>query len=242
MFRPHKVYLDNQDISLLKFDSINDIQPLTDMSPPVLNNEAQAMNVSIGGSFQVDQFLNANYRDKKSTHKARAFLIYLTQNIDDSILRFGSNGGIFYKGNLVPEGDLGKVLQNITNKKSKTLVHGEYYMLSCLTGAPPSILNLINPSKLKMCNLQLDYKTKGPPMAQSVPQAKPKKIPLPPGSLGNEQIVIKTANPFTFKPQGTSKPHPILKTPTTVSKQKPPVSNVQKKFNAKPAPAWYKIL
>ncbi len=242
MYHPQKIYLNSQDKFSLGFDRVTDIQPLKEMSPPILNTESQAMNLAIGNKFEVDEFLSKHYRDKKSFNKARALLTYLTQKIDDAILRFGTNGGIFYKTNLVPDGDLVQVLQNITSKKSKTLVHGEYYILSSLTGAPTSLLNLVNPSKLKMCNLQTEYKTSGPPMAQTVPLAKPKKIPLPPGPAREEKIEIKTANPFSFKPQLKPSQSSILKTATTIPKPKIPVSAVQKKYNAKAAPAWYKIL
>jgi len=245
MFRPQKVYLDKQDKNLLTYDLFTDIQPLTTMpaNAPVLNTEAAAMNVAVGSRFDIEHFLGVNYPDKKTIQKARTVLTYLNNQLDDSILKLGANGGFYYKSSLVPEGDLSKILQNLVSKKSKTLVHGEYYILSCLVSAPPSILNLINPSKLKICNSQMQYKLKGPPMGATVPAPKPKFIPLPPGPLSKEAMVeVKTANPFNYKPNLPPKNPPILKTATTISKDKRAPSAVQKKFNAKTVPAWYKVL
>lgn len=265
MFSPQKVYVieGNSNNDSLGFDLFSDIEPLKvtkqkkavtltaspkkqknpNMSPPILNNEAQAMASASGYSFDPANYLAQNYSDKKSFHKASTLLAFLCQNIDKSLLAFGTNGGIFYKHNLVPEARLVEVLQNIANKKSKTLCQGEYYVLSCLTNAPASILAQINQNKLKICNVQQDYKTKGPPMANKVPLAVPKKVPLPPGpTTGYSNVEVKTANPFSVKLVPKPKPKSILKTSVKVMKPAVHTSAVQKKFNAKPTPAWYKIL
>jgi len=242
MFTPQKVYIDKQDKSLLTYDLFTDIQPLTTMPAPVLNTEAAAMDTAVGVRFDIDRYLSSNYTDKKTFQNARTLLTYLKDNLDDSILKIGSNGGFYYKSTLVPEGDLPKILQNIVSKKSKTLVHGEYYILSCLASAPASILNLINPSKLKMCNAQIQYNLKGPPMGAAVPTPKPKFIPLPPGSSKDNRVEVRTANPFNYKPNLQTKNPPILKTATTIARDKRTPSAVQKKFNAKAVPAWYKVL
>lgn len=238
---PQKVYLDPKDRQTLTFDRKADIEPLT-MTPPILNNEAQAMNAAVGDNFDIESFLSKHYRDKKSVAKARAVLAYLTRKVDDSTINFGSNGGIFYRQNLVPDADLVAVLQSLTNRKGKTLSQGEYFVLNSLAGAPPDILSAINPAKLKLCNIQFEYKTRGPPSSSKVPVSKPAKIPLPPSQTRDSNIVIRTANPFLYKPFPNLQPRTILKTKTQIMKPKLPASAVQKKFNAKPAPAWYKIL
>lgn len=249
MFRPQKVYIDKQDNNLLTYDLFTDIQPLSTMptnnpstSQPVLNTESQAMESAVGRRFEVDHFLGVHYKDRKTLEKARTLLTYLNTHLDNSILKFGTNGGFYYKSTLVPEGNLANILQNIVAKKSKTLVHGEYYILSCLLNAPTNILELVNPSKLKMCNAQIQYNTNGPPMSASAPPPKPKFIPLPPGVSKDSRVEVRTANPFNYKPNLVTKNPPILKTATAITKDKRVPSAVQKKFNSKAAPAWYKVL
>lgn len=249
MFRPQRVYIKENDNTAIDFDLFTDIEPLknsTAMLPtaPILDSQAESMGASIGSSFEVDHFLNQFYKNKKTVHKARAILTYLQKNIDGSVLRFGTNGGIFFKGGLLPDADLTRVLENLTAKKSNTLVNGEYYLITQLTSAPTAITSLINSQKLKLCNIQVAYKNKGPPMSQTTPSSRPTTAVLPPGPLAQHtQVEVKTAHPNIYKVNVKSKAQNMIqKTPTAISKLKPNISTVQKRFNAKNSPAWYKVL
>lgn len=245
MFRPQRVYLDPKDTSALTFDLFTDIEPIKETAPmpaPVLNLEAEAMNASIGTTFNVDVYLNNNYNHKRTQTKAKAVLHYLTSNVDPSIVRFGTNGGIYYKNVLVPETDLANVLENLTSKKSKTLVHGEYYLITALANAPTSITSLIHPAKLKICNVQTQYRDKGPPVAQQTPNNKPANIVMPPGTTKTTNIEVRTPNPFHYRPYLKAPVAKIAKQPAGITKVKPAQTSVQKRFNGPKVPAWYKIL
>lgn len=244
MFRPQRVYLNAKDSDKLTFDLFTDIEPITTdtMQNPVLNNEAEAMSSAIGSQFNAEQFLSTSYKHKKSISKARTVLNYLVQNIDNSMLRFGTNGGIYYKNVLVPEADLANVLANLVTKKSNTLVQGEYYLILMLLNAPTSVTALIHPTKLKLCGSQVTYKQTGPPIAQKTPAYHPDKLLLPPGTSKQTKVTVRTSNPFQYTPHLKSTVKNIAKQPSQVTKTKPNISMVQKRFNGPKVPAWYKVL
>lgn len=244
MFRPQKVYVKTENPTLLDFDLFTDIKPLKNMTPPILNNEAQSMANAVGTTFQIEPFLQSRKVSKNLYSKIKHVMTYLATSVDPSLLRFGSNGGMYHHDSLLPNVDLIAVMENLVSKKSKTLVNGEYNVLMHLTKAPHSILSLINPQKLKLCNVQIRYSTEGPPMANTALQP-PKTVTLPPGPAptASNQVVVRTAHPSLFKPYSKPQKNTVInKIPTKPVTQKPISSSVQKRFNAKSAPAWYKIL
>lgn len=258
MFRPQKVYLNSQNNQTLNFDLFTDIQPITPDSkmkpekqsephkyvPPHLDNQAEAMAASIGQAFDCNKFVQENFSDHKTKQKALEILSYLQGNTDPSNVRFGTRGGLFYKGAIVPDANLSSILKNMVTKKSKTLQQGEFYLLSVLANAPASVLKNINPAKLKMCNVQQTFSTTGLTVPQKTPQAKPDKVVIPPSSGGgtNSNVEFRTANPFVYKPTFKHRPTIIAKPPTAIPKKKTVVTGLQKKYNVKAIPAWYKVL
>lgn len=244
MFRPQRVYLNPEDTNTINFDLFTDIQPITSdtMQTPILNNEAEAMNNSIGSHFNVDHFLEKSYTQKKSLSKARAVLNYLVQNIDTSMLRFGANGGIYYRNVLVPEAQLDKVLVNLVTKKNNALVQGEYYIVLMLLNAPSAITTLIHPAKLKLCGNQVSYKQTGPPVAQKTPSLHPTKLLMPPGTSKQTNVTVKTSNPFHYTPNLKPTIKNIAKQASQITKNKSNVTLAQKRFNGPKVPAWYKVL
>lgn len=214
------------------------------MTPPVLNAEAESMANAVGSTFQIESFLQSGKVAKHLQGKIRQVLTYLVTSVDKSLLRFGANGGIYHHNNLLPDVDLLTVMENLVSKKSRTLVNGEYTILMYLTRAPQTIIALINPQKLKLCNVQIQYAAKGPSMARTALQP-PKTVSLPPGPAPPvaNQVVVRTAHPNLFKPYSKPQKNVVInKIPTKPATQKTAHTLVQKRFNAKPAPAWYKIL
>lgn len=251
MFQPQKVYVDSTNNFCLTFDTFSDLQPITlteavaqnpqttAMDKTSLNNEAEAMTrATTGGiTFDVDSFFKKNYHETKTQNKARSVLNFLTLTVDDSLLRFTQAGGIVYQRNLVPGADLTTVLKSLVSKKSKMLVNGEFFLLCNLKTAPPSILAMINPSKLKLCNIQQTYKDQGP---QPPPPAAKKRPML------ETLVKTQTANPQLSNPNfrtTTTTASSVSQKPKMLPQKNPVhLTKLQKRFNSNPAPAWYKIL
>lgn len=256
MFQPQRVYVDNSNNQFLAFDTIiDDIKPLNQnlatikipsettgktntpkMTANSLNNESDAMMRSIGVTFDADEFISRKFNDKKVQQKALLVLLFLTRNVDKSILHFTQAGGIIYQNNLVPNSDLVAALKNLVSKKSKTLQTGEYFLLSNLLSAPHTITGMINPSKLKLCNIQTTFKNQGPSLG-SIPTATSKTT-----TTAKAKVQLRNAHPqvvSTAKLMQITKTKP-LQPSSRLHQQQPNL--VQTRFNAKTVPAWYKIL
>ena len=248
MFRPQKVYVDRKNPEELAFDKFTDIQPLQNskMNPgsqKPLDSQAESMELSVKGSFDGPQFLSNFYSDKKTLGKALQVVSHIQKNVDPGVLRFGSRGGIFYKGNLVPDANLCNILKSLLTKKGLTMERGEFYLLETLSTAPPAIAHLISPAKLKLCHTQTKFVKTGELVSPQVPPSKPQKVFLPPNTNHNTQVEIRTPNPFTFKPHIRKPPTVITKMPSTKLNRPNPPTKLQKRFNVKQVPqAWYKVL
>lgn len=248
MFQPQKIYLDPADNFSLTFDTFTDIQPLAStekkkMETALPNNESEAMNSALGVTFNVEQYLTKTFHDKKNLHKARMILNFLTSTVDSSLLRFNQAGGIFYQGSLVPNADLGAVLKSLAEKKNKQLVVGEYFLLSNLSSAPSTILGMVNPSKLKLCNIQQTFAKQGNKLKSNVqPIVKHKQLlqlqPKP------NHIQVRTAKPLLSNSKPVLQTGSILTTkkmiPTYTKQSK--AAALQKRFTSKAPSAWYKVL
>lgn len=255
MFRPQKVYLNAENNQVLTFDLFTDIQPIVQSSKmkpekqsnkskhfPPLDNQAEAMEASIGQVFDSAKYLNSTIAEPKVRQKALQILTYLQANTDPSVVRFESRGGIFYKSSLVPDAILSDTLKSIVTKNSKTLQQGEFYLLSLLANAPPAILKMINPAKLKLCNIQQHFSATGLTGSQTTPPSKPNKLVIPPSTGHQSNVEFRTANPFVFRPTFKQTSAVIAKPPTAIPKKRSVVTGVQKKYNAKNIPTWYKVL
>ena len=248
MAQRYNVFLSDSDPTLLDFERITDIQPLPEqLSMPderakstVPNGEAEALNSSVGIFFNLDSYISTNFNDKRGLSNARAVLSYLHTNVDPTVLKFSQDGRIFYSGAPVPGANLKKVLESLTSKKQKVLQHGEYFLLSNLTHAPDYIKSLVNPSKLKLCNIQMDFANQ--PQVKRVP-SKPTNIQNPPSmqSPGNSRtnVEIKTLSPFTYYPYQQRNVQPIAKTLTKLDKTVRGLTPNQKRFNVKDP--WYRL-
>lgn len=249
MAQPYNVFLSETNPNILDFERISDIQPLSNLNMPtedltkpvVPSGEAEAINSSIGIFFDLDNYISTHFSDKKSVSNARAVLSYLHSNVDPTVLKFSQDGRIFYQGAAVPGANLKKVLESLTSKRQKVLNIGEYFLLSNLTKAPDYIKTLVNPAKLKMCNIQFDYATQ--PQVKRL-NSRPPNISMSPSTLPGmpkPNIQVKTASPFTFYPNQPRTPsQPIAKSATKLDKTvRGPTPN-EKRFNVKEQ-AWYKL-
>lgn len=254
MFQPQRIYIDNKDKHSLLFDTIVDnIKPIqapttqksgsalpfisdkqtetTKMTAKLLNNESDAVMRALGVTFCADVFIAQNFKDKNEQQKVALVLMYLTKNIDPSILHFTQSGGIVFQNNLVPNSDLTAVLKNMVSKKSKTLITGEYFLLHNLAAAPQTLKAMINPSKLKLCNIQSSYNNQGPALTQT-----PTVKTTP--NMAKTKVQIRTAHPQVVNTAKLTQ----SKTSKLLLQQTRQPSKVQTQFKPHTVPAWYKIL
>jgi len=242
MAQAYNVFLSDSNQNILDFERITDIQPLssntimaddnTSISKTPAIGETEAINASVGITFNPDEFISVHFSGQKNASNAKAVLSYINSNVDHTILRFTQDGKVFYLGSSVAGANLKKILESLVTKKQKILQTGEYFLLSNLTSAPDYIKSLINPHKLKLCNIQFEYATKNivkrlpPPIAQK--HAKP-------------NTEVKTASPFTFYPYIQKPLVPVIRTPAKLDTSKRGLSASQKRFNLKEPHPWYKL-
>lgn len=239
MAQAYNVYLSSSDPSFLDFEKITDIQPLTsDIMPedtpnlakvPAIGGDTEAINSSIGIQFNADEFISVHISDRKHFSNAKAVLSYITSNVDSTVLRFTQDGRVFYQGSCVAGANLKKILESLVTKKSKALQSGEYFLLSNLVNAPDYIKSLINPNKLKLCNIQFEFATKN--------VVKRLTAPAPP-KANRSNMEVKTAAPVNIKPPQS---RPVIRTVVKLDTSKRAPTALQKQFNVKDAAPWYKL-
>jgi hypothetical protein len=235
------VFLSDSDLNILDFERITDIQPLstdtmsediTAVSKVPALGETEALNASVGISFNSDEFISTHFSNRKVGSNAKAVLSYITSNVDSTVLRFTQDGRVFHNGSAVAGANLKKILESLVTKGRKILQLGEYYLLANLMHAPDYIKSLINSTKLKLCDIQLDYV--GHKVVKKIQTAPPKLLAKP-------NTEVKTASPFTFYPYQRKPLTTIVKTPTKLDTSKRGLTVQQKRFNVKEKRPWYRL-